>query len=39
MASESVIDPLVVMFSVSGFVAIAMLVSSIIAIKGNAKKK
>jgi hypothetical protein len=35
MVTESTIDPIIVMFAISGFFGIALLVSAFIAIKGN----
>jgi hypothetical protein len=35
MVTESTIDPITVMFSISGFFGIALLVSAFISIKGN----
>jgi hypothetical protein len=35
MVSESTVDPIIVMFAISGFFGIALLVSAFISIKGN----
>jgi hypothetical protein len=35
MVSESTIEPITVMFAISGFFGIALLVSAFITIKGN----
>ena len=35
MVTESTIDPITVMFAISGFFGIALLVSAFITIKGN----
>ena len=35
MVTESAIDPITVMFAISGFFGIALLVSAFITIKGN----
>jgi hypothetical protein len=35
MVTESIVDPTTVMFAISGFFGIALLVSAIITIKGN----
>jgi hypothetical protein len=35
MVTESTIDPITVMFAISGFFGIALLVSAFISIKGN----
>jgi hypothetical protein len=35
MVTESTVDPIAVMFAISGFFGIALLVSAFITIKGN----
>ena len=35
MVTESTVDPITVMFAISGFFGIALLVSALITIKGN----